>query len=167
MIDDDFPAVVGVFEDEREKTFRCAAFFFASFEAISSDDDGEVFVERMDFEVGEGEGSHRGSVGIVALVFVEQAGEAAEDLVGDEESVRRIFETADVTGEVAFVPGVLLREEDFDDVEFLARGGVERIGGLRGQECRRKKAKTESKEADRGTKHHRDLKGELVCSSIP
>ena len=120
MIDDDLPAVVCVFEDEREEAFCIAALFFAAFEAIFSGDDGEVLVERMDLEVGEAESAHGGSGGVVALVLVEQAGEAAEDLVGDEEGVGRIFEAVDVTGEVAFVPGVFLGEEDLDDVEFLA-----------------------------------------------
>jgi len=155
VIDDDFPAVVCVFDDEREEAIGRAAFSFTPFKAISSGDDGEVFVERMDFEVGEGESAHGGSVGIVALIFFEQTGETAEDLVGDEESIGRVFKTADVTGEVAFVPGVLLGEEDLDDVELLARGGVEGIGGLRTEECWGKKAETESKEAYRGAKHHK------------
>ena len=128
MIDDDFPAVVCVLEDEGEEAFGVAALFFAAFEAVFSGDDGEVLVERMDFEVGEAESSHGGFVGVVVLVLVEQAGEAAEDLVGDEEGVGRVFEAVDVAGEVAFVPGVLLGEEDLDDVELLARGGVERVG---------------------------------------
>ncbi len=135
MIDDDFPAIVSVLEDEREQAFCVAAIFFASFEAIFSGDDGEVFVERVNLEVGEAEGPHGGFAGVVALVLVKQAGEAAENLVGDEESVGRVFEPVDGAGEVAFVPGVLLGEEDLDDVELLARGGVERVL-LRGEEGR-------------------------------
>jgi len=160
VIDDDLPAVVGVLEDEREEAFGVAAISFAPFQAVFSRDDGEVFVERMDFEVGEGEGPHGGSVGVVVLVFVEQAGEAAEDLVGDEEGVGRVFESADVAGEVAFVPGVLLGEEDLDDVELLARGGVEGVGLLRGEEDGEKQHKAESCEAERETKRHRRSQGE-------
>src|SRR5207302_9043369 len=100
--------------------FSVSALFFASFQAIFPGNNGEVFVERMNFEVGEGEGAHGGPGGVVALVLVEQAGEATEDLMGDEEGVGRVFESVDVAGEVAFVPGVFLREEDLDDVELLA-----------------------------------------------
>ncbi len=134
MIDDDFPAVVCVFEDEGEEAFRVAAVFLASFEAIFSRDDSEVFVERMHLKVGEAECAHCGSGGVVALVLVEQAGETAEDLVGDEESVGGVFESVDVAGEVAFIPGVLLGKEHLDDVELLARGGVERVRLLCGEE---------------------------------
>ena len=148
MIHDDLPAVVGVLEDEGEEAFCIAALFFAAFEAIFSGDNGEVLVERMDLEVGEAESPHGGSGGIVALVLVEQAGEAAEDLVGDEEGVWRVFEPVNVAGEVAFVPGVLLGEEDLDDVELLARSGVERVGLLRGQQHRGVEGEAESCEAE-------------------
>ena len=160
MIDDDLPAVVGVFEDEGEEAIGVSAVFLASFDAIFSGDDGEVLIERMDLEVGEGEGSHGGSVGVVVLVLVEQAGEAAEDLMGDEESIGRVFESVDVAGEVAFVPGVLLREEDLDDVELLARGGVKRVGLLRGEEYGEKQSDAESGETDREAKGHKGSRGE-------
>ena len=108
MVDDDLPAVVGIFEDEGEESFGVAAVFLAAFEVVFADDDGEVFVEGMDLKVGVGERAHGGSVGVVAFVLVEQAGEAAEDLVGDKEGVGRVFEAAGEGGEVALVPGVLL-----------------------------------------------------------
>jgi len=154
VIDDDLPAIVCVLEDEGEEAFCIAAIFFASFEAVFSRDDGEVLVERVDLEVGEGEGAHGGSAGIVALVLVEQAGESAEDLVGDEEGVGRVFESADVSGEVAFVPGVLLGEEDLDDVQLLARGSVERVRLLRGEEGGEEQSDAESGETERETKGH-------------
>ena len=127
VVDDDLPAVVGIFEDEGEEAFGVAAVFFAAFEVVFADNDSEVFVERMDLEVGVVEGAHGGFVGVVVLVLVEQAGEAAGDLVGDEEGVGGVFVAAGEAGEVALVPGVLLGDQDLDDVEFLARGGVERV----------------------------------------
>ena len=94
VVDDDLPAVVGVFKDEGEEAFGDAAVFLAALEMVFADDDGEVLIERMDLEVGVGEGAHRGLVGVVVLVLVEQAGKAAGDLVGDDEGVRRVLEAA-------------------------------------------------------------------------
>jgi hypothetical protein len=86
--------------------------------------------------------------------------------MGDDEGVGRVLETAGEGGEVPFVPGVLLGDEDLDDAELLARGGMERIGSLRGKESRREKAEAESGEAERETKGHSDLKGGLIGSSL-
>ena len=127
MVDDDLPAVVRIFEDEGEEAFNVAAVLFAALEMVFADDDGKVFVERMNLEVGVGKGAHRGFARVIVLVLIEQAGEAAEDLVGDEEGVGRVLEAAGEGGEVALVPGVLLGDEDLDDVELLAGRGVERI----------------------------------------
>ena len=160
MIDDDFPAVVCVFEDEREEAFRIAAVFFASFQAIFSGDDGEVFVERMHLKIGKTEGTHGGSGGVIALVLLEQAGKTTEDLVGDEEGVGRVFESVDVAGEVAFIPGVLLGKEHFDDVELLARGGVERVRLLCGEEGWCDESEAESCETEGEAKRHKGSREE-------
>jgi hypothetical protein len=160
VIDDDLPAVVGVLEDEREEAICIAAIFFAPFEAIFSGDDGEVLVEGMDLQIGEGERPHGGSAGVVTLVLVEQAGVAAEDLASDEECVGRVFESADVADEIAFIPGVLLGQEDLDDIKLLARGGVERVWLLRGEEGGEKQSDAESGETDREAKGHEGSRGE-------
>ena len=91
VVKDDLPAVVGVFEDEGEETFGAAAVFFAAIEVVFANNDGEVFVEGVDLEVGVGEGAHGGFAGVVVFVLVDEAGEAAEDLVGDEERVGRVL----------------------------------------------------------------------------
>ena len=148
MVEDDLPAVVGVFEDEGEEAFGVAAVFFAALEAVFADDDGEVFVERVDLEVGVGEGAHGGFARVVVFVLVEQAGEAAEDLVSDEEGVGRVLVSLGEAGEVALVPGVLLRKKDLDDVELLPGGGVEGVGLLREDKSRRQEGEDESGKAD-------------------
>ena len=84
VVDDDLPAVIGVFEDQGEEAFGDAAVFLAAVEVVFADDDCEVLVEGMDLEVGVAQGAHRGSVGVVVLVLVDEAGESTEDLVGDE-----------------------------------------------------------------------------------
>ena len=136
MIEDDLPAVVGVFDDEGEEAFDVAAVFPTALEVVFAEDDGEVLVERVDLEVGVGESAHGGLGGVVTLVFIEQTSEAAEDLVGDEERVGRVFEAAREGGEISLVPGVLLGDENFDDVQLLAAGGMERVGLLGSKEGR-------------------------------
>ena len=130
MVDDDLPALVGFFEDEREETFYVAAVLFAAVELILADADGEFFVEAVDFEVSEGEGAHGGFIGVVVLVLFDEAGVAAVDLAGDEEGVGGVFVGLGKGVYVAAVPGGLLGEEDFDDVELYAGGGVEVRGGV-------------------------------------
>jgi len=130
VVDDDLPAVVSIFEDEREQTFGVATIFFAAFKMVFANDDGEVFVERMDLEIAVSEGAHGCFVGIVVFVFVEQPGKTTGDLMRDEEGVGRVFIAAGKGREVAIVPGVLLRDEDFDDVQLLARGRVKGVGVL-------------------------------------
>src|ERR1700749_4307154 len=125
MVEADLPAVIGVFDDEGEEAFGVSAVLFAAFETIFAEDDGEGFVERMNLKGGVGEGAHGGPGGVVALVFVDEAGESAEDLVGDEERVGRVFEAACEGGEISLVPGVLLGDENLDDVQLLAAGSVE------------------------------------------
>ena len=136
VIEDDFPAVVGVFDDEGEEAFDVATIFPAALEMVFAEDDGEVLVERMYLKVGISESAHGGLGRVVALVFIEQTSEAAEDLVGDEERVGRVFEAAREGGEISLVPGVLLGDENFDDVQLLAAGGVERVGLLGSEESR-------------------------------
>jgi len=114
----------------------------------------------MNLEVGEAESAHGGSGRVVALVLVEQAGEATEYLVSDEEGIGRVFESADVAGEVAFVPGVFLGEEDLDDVELLARGGVERVRLLSGEDGWCDEGEAESCEAKSETTRHKGSLGE-------
>jgi hypothetical protein len=160
VIDDDFPAVVCVLEDEREEALRVTTLFFAAFEAISAGDDSEIFIERVDLEFGEAEGAHGGSGGVVALVLVEQAGEAAEDLVSDEEGIGRVFESTDVAGEIAFVPGVLLGKEDLDDIELLTRGGVQRVRLLGWEDNWCDEGEAESGEAESETTRHKESLGE-------
>ena len=93
---------------------------------------------------------------VVSVSVIDQTGKAAKDLMGDEEGVRRVFESAGEGDEVSFVPGVLLGDEDLDDVELLAGGGVERIRLLRVEEGRRHEGEEESGEAEKGgTKGHR------------
>lgn len=130
MVDDDLPSVVGVLEDQGEKAFGTAAVFFCTFEAVFAEDDCEVFVEGMDLEVGVGEGSHGGSARIITLVLFDKTGKATEDLMGDKESVRRVFEALYKSCEVAVVPCVFLSDEDLDDVEFLPGGGMQWVGLL-------------------------------------
>ena len=129
MIEDDLPALVGFFEDQGEEAFCVAPFFFAAVELVFSDADGEFLVEGVDFDVGEGECSHGGFVGIVAAVLIEEASEAVVDLGGDEEGVGRVFVGFGEGVEVSIVPGVFLGDEDLDDVELLPGGGVEGIDG--------------------------------------
>ena len=127
MVDDDLPTVGGFFEDEGEDASGVSTIFFASVEVVFADADGEIFIERVNFEVGEGERTHGGARRVVALVLVNHAGVAAGDLMCDEESVGGVFVAAGEGCEVAFVPGSLLGEEDLDDIELLARRGVERV----------------------------------------
>ncbi len=134
MVDDDLPAVVCVFEDEREKAFCVAAILLAALDVVFAQDNGKVLVERMNLEVGVGEGSHGCFGGVVVLVLVDHAREAAEDLVSDEEGIGRVFESAGEGDEVTFIPGVFLGDQDLDDVEFLTGGGVKRVRFLRGEE---------------------------------
>jgi hypothetical protein len=159
VVNDDLPAVVGVFEDQREEAFGVAAVFFAAFKMVFADDDGEVFVKRMDLEVGVGEGAHGGFGGIVVFVLVEQAGETARDLAGDEDCVGGVLEASGEGREVALVPRILLGDEDLDDVELLAAGGVERVWLLRGKEGWCKEGESESGEAERRTKRHEGSRG--------
>ena len=135
MVDDNLPSVIGVFKDEGKEAFGGAAVFLAAVEVVSADDDREVLIERMDLEIGVAERAHRGSIGIVVLVLVDEAGESTEDLVRDEQSVRRVLVPAREAGKIPLVPGILLGEENLNNVELLTRGGVERVGGLlRGEE---------------------------------
>jgi hypothetical protein len=133
VVDDDLPALIGFFEDEGEDAVGVASIFLAAIEMIFANDYGEFFVEWVDFQLGEGERAHDGSGGVVVPVFIEHAIDAAEDLVGDEEGVGRVFVALNEGRKVAFVPSVFLRGEDFDDVEFLLGGGFElvvlRVGG--------------------------------------
>src|SRR5882757_6162648 len=92
---------------------------------VFADADGELFVERMDLQVGEREGSHGGAVGVVLVVLGEHAGVASRDLSTDEESFGRILVALSEAVEVAFVPGCLLFEKNFDDVELLLGGSME------------------------------------------
>jgi hypothetical protein len=161
VIDDDLPSVVGVLEDEGEETFDVASVFFASFNVVFADDDGEVFIERVNFKVGVGEGAHGCFAGVVVFVLLDEASEAAKDLMGDEEGIGRVFESTGECDEVSFVPGVLLSDEDLDDVEFLAGGGVEWVGRLLRVNGRCHKGEEESGEAEGGTKGHGDLGGEF------
>jgi len=167
VIYDDLPAIVGVFEDEGEESFSVSAVFFAAFEMIFADDHGEVFIERVDFEVSVGEGTHGGLARVVVLVLVDEAGEATEDLMGDEEGVGRVFVAAGEGVEVAVIPGVLLREEDLDDVEFLASCGVERVWILRCEEGGGKEGEAEGGEAKRAEKGHLGLGEELISLRLP
>ncbi len=128
MVDDDLPAFFGFFEDEGEDAVGVTAFFFASFEVVFADADGEFFVEGVDFELGEAEGSHGGFGGVVVVVLVDHAGEASVELAGDEDGVGGVFVALGEAVDVAAVPGGLLLEEDLDDVEFLLGGGVEGLG---------------------------------------
>jgi hypothetical protein len=130
VVDDDLPALVGFFEDEGEDAVGVAAFFFVAVEVVFADDYGEPFVEGVDLELGEAEGAHCGSGGVVVAVLLEHAVDAAEDLAGDEEGVGGVFVALDEGFEVATVPGGLLGEEDLDDVELLLGGGLE-LGVLR------------------------------------
>jgi len=166
VIDDDLPAVVGIFEDEGEETFGAATVFFAAFQVVLADDDGEVFIERMDLEVGVRESAHSGFIGVVVFVLVEQAGEAAEDLVGDKERVRRVFISLGETSQIAFIPGVLLGDKNLDDVEFLASSSVERVRFLRRKKSGREKGETEGGEAKRGAKIHRESRRRGVGSAL-
>jgi hypothetical protein len=127
VVDDDLPAAIGVLEDEREEAFGIAAVLFAAFEVIFSDDNGEVLVERVDLEIGVDKGSHGGFAWVVMLVLFDKAVKSTKYLVSDEEGVGRIFETLHKSDEIAVIPCVLLCNEDFDDVEFLPGGGVERV----------------------------------------
>ena len=88
VVEDNLPALVGLFEDEREVAFGGTAVFLASIETIFSDAGGEVFAEGMDLEVGEAESAHGGFGGIVAAVLSEQACEPVVDCAGDEDGVR-------------------------------------------------------------------------------
>jgi hypothetical protein len=154
VVDDDLPAVGRFFEDQGEDASCIAAIFFASFEVIFAYADGEVFVEGVDLKLGEGEGAHGGAVGVVAFVLVYEASIAAGDLVGDEEGVGRVFVAADEGGDVAAVPGCLLREKDLDDVEFLAGGGVERLRCLRGEGDGYEEGEEDGSKAKGGTQCH-------------
>lgn len=127
VVENDLPTLIGFFEDEGEDAVGVAAVFFATVEMVFAEDYGELFVEGMDFEFGEAEGPHRGSAGVVVSVCIEHAVDAAVDLVGDEEGVRGVFVALNEAFEVAFVPCVLLGEEDFGDVQFLAARGLELI----------------------------------------
>src|ERR1700756_5148243 len=91
VIYDNLPSFVGLLEDQREHPVCISSLFFASLEVIPADHDGIVLVQRMNFEVGEVQGSHCGSVGIIPLISVDHSGEAAVDGVGDEQNVRRIL----------------------------------------------------------------------------
>jgi hypothetical protein len=130
VVDDDLPAFVSFFEDKGEEAFGVAAVFFAAFELIFADADGETVIEGVDFEIGEGEGSHSGFGGVVVAVLLDEAGVAAGDLAGEEDGVGGVFVALGEAFDVAAVPGGLLGEEDFDDAELLRCGGVEGIGSL-------------------------------------
>ena len=130
VVDYDLPALVGFFEDEGEDSFYVAAVLFAAVELVFADADGEFFVEAVDFEIGEGEGTHGGFVGVVVLVLFDEAFVSAGDLVGDEEGVGGVFVGLGEAVDVAAVPGGLLGEQDLDDVELYAGGGVEVGGGV-------------------------------------
>ena len=130
VVDDNLPALVGFFEDEGEEAFRVAAIFFAAVELIFADADGELFVESVDLELREGEGAHGGLAGVVVAVLFDEAGEAVVDVVGEEDGVGRVLVGVGEGLDVAAIPGGLLCDEDFDDVELLAGGGVEVRGGV-------------------------------------
>ncbi len=159
MVDDDLPALVGLFEDEAEEAVGWAAIFLAAFEVVFADADGESLVEGVDFELGEGERAHGGLAGIVVLVLFEQAGEAAVDAAADEERIGRILVDLGEGLDVAAVPGRLLLEEDLDDVELLPAGGVELLFLLRCGSCAenggRKEDQAESGSGETGSKLHR------------
>ena len=139
VVDDDLPSVVGVLEDERKEAVGIAAILLVAVKVIPPDDHGEVLVERVDLEVGVGEGAHGAPVGIVMLVLIDKAGESAKDLMSDKEGVGRVLVAAGEGGEVALVPGVLLGDKDLNDAELLLGSGVERVWFLRGGERGRKK----------------------------
>jgi hypothetical protein len=134
VVDDDLPALIGFFEDEREDTAGGAAFFFAAIEVVFTDDYGELFVEGMDFQLREGQGAHDCFGRVVVAVFVEHAIDTAEDLVGDEEGIGGVFVALNKGWEIAFVPSVFLGHEDLDDVELLLGGGLELIVLREGRE---------------------------------
>lgn len=147
VVDDDAPAFGSFFHDEGEDAIGVAAGFFGAFEVVFAEGDGEVLVERMDFEVGEGEGAHGGAVGVIAVVAVKEAGEAAVDLAREEEGVGRVFVGLGEGVEITGVPGALLGEEDLDAAEFDGAGGVERLrlggGGRRRGQKRNEEGKSE------------------------
>ena len=135
MVDYDFPAFVGFFEDEGEEAFGVAAFFFASVEFVLAEADGVVFAEGVDFQLGEGEIAHGGFVGVVVVVLLDESGVTAGELAGDEDGVGGVFIAEGEAVDVAAIPGGLLGEEDFDYAELLRGGGVEVGGGVLGVNC--------------------------------
>src|ERR1700681_829061 len=124
VVDDDLPALVGLFEDQGEEALGVAAVFFGAFKLVLTDAYGEVFVERVDLKLGEGEGPHRGLGGVVATILLDESGVSTGDLVGEKDGVGRVFVGFGEGVDVAAVPRSLLGEGDLDDVEFLLGGGM-------------------------------------------
>jgi hypothetical protein len=152
VVNDDLPALVGLFEDQGEEAFGVASVFFAAIEMIFADDYGEALVERMGFELGEAEGSHRGPVGVVAAVGVEHALEAAVDYASDEDGVGGVFVGLGEGVKIASVPGGFLGQEDLDDVELCLGNWLELVVlSVCAAGCSERKQKSESEDGEMGT----------------
>ena len=92
---------------------------------VFAESHGEVFVERMDFEVGEGEGAHGCAVGVVLVVAVDEASVAPVDVMREKQRVRRVLVCLGKLVEIAFVPGALLCKQNLDAAEFSRAGSVQ------------------------------------------
>ena len=129
VVADDLPAGGSVFKDEEEVAVGVAAAGGGAFEVEAAGGGGEVVVERLDFELGEGEGAHFLLGGVGGFVVGEHLGVAAGDAGADEEDVGGVFVAGGEGVEVAAVPvggGVV---EDGED-------GFGGVGGLGGR-CKR------------------------------
>lgn len=125
MVQGDFPLAVLAMENEAEVAADRAATRSVAVEMPVGGDHGDVFVQDVDGEIGEGEMAHGVGGGIFFLVAGEELGAALQDGLADKDAVLGVG--GDEGGDVAFVPGIDLGGEDGFDVG-LGVGGVKGEG---------------------------------------
>src|ERR1035437_3757369 len=131
VVEDDLPALVGFFEHEGEQAVGRPAFLLGAVQVVLAEADGERVVQRMRLQFGKRDCSHGRACEVQVLVVFHDVRVAPRYLVADEEGVGRVLISLHEAIEVAGVPGFLLRQHHFGDVEFRARRGVESVILLR------------------------------------
>jgi len=131
MVKSDFPLAVLPTEDEAEVAADWPSARGVAVEMPIGRDHGDVFVQDVDGEIGEGEMAHGVGGWIFFLIAGEELGAALEDGFADEDAVFGVG--GDEGGDVAFVPGIDLGGEDGFDVG-LGVGGMKGEGQEKGEE---------------------------------
>jgi hypothetical protein len=129
VVADDLPTIGRELCYEQEVAIGVATASSGAVQMELSGDGGEVVVEGLDFELGEGESSHFFARRVGGFIVGEHLRIAVLDGGADEEDVGRVFVAGGEGVEIAVVPVIGRFVEDGEDSLFA-------VGGIRLSECR-------------------------------